>query len=95
MSGTGTAVVDFGAWPGSNEASVAVAGLSEILATDHAEAWFMAEPSLDHTANDHAYAATLAALSCSTPTEYVGFTIHARSVHKLQGKFNVHYVWAS
>lgn len=94
-SGAGTVVVDFGAWPGSNEASISVTGQSEIAATDHAEAWVMAEASTDHTADDHAYAALLMALTCSTPTTGVGFTIYARSEHKLQGTFNVRFVWAS
>lgn len=94
-SGTGSVVIDFGAWPGSNEAQVAVTGQAEILATDHAEAWFMADATGDHTAADHAYVACLASLTCGTPTAAAGFTIFARSEHKLQGTFNVHYVWAS
>lgn len=94
-SGTGSAVIDFGSWPGSNEASVSITDQAEILATDHAEAWFMAQATSDHTAQDHTYVATLASLVCGTPTIASGFTINARSLHKLQGTFNVHFVWAS
>lgn len=36
-TGTGTATIDFGAFPGSNEASIAVTGQGSILATSKAE----------------------------------------------------------
>lgn len=91
----GSAVIDFGAYPGSNEAGVTVTGQTEITALSHAEAWLMAEPSSNHTANDAAYAAALMALSCAIPTAGVGFTINARSTEKLQGQFIVRWVWAS
>ena len=38
-TGQGTATLDFGAHPGSNEASVAVTGQTSILTTSKAEAW--------------------------------------------------------
>lgn len=92
---TGSAVIDFGAHPGTNEASVSVTGQTAITALSHAEAWLMAEPSSNHTVNDAAYAAALMALSCTVPTAGVGFTINARSTEKLQGQFIVRWVWAS
>jgi hypothetical protein len=91
---TGTAVIDFGSYPGSNEASVVVTGQSSILATTHVEAWMMAEASSDHTVNDASYAALLTSLSCGIPTAATGFTIYARSTEKLQGTFKVRWVWA-
>lgn len=93
-SGQGTIEIDFGGGTGSNEASVAVTGLSSILSTNSAEAFIMYEASTDHTANDHAYADTLMGLTCGVPVDGVGFTIYARSVHKLTGKFKVRWVFA-
>lgn len=92
---TGTAIVDFGAYPGSNEASVAVTGQTTISATSKAEAFIMADDtSVDHTANDHKYGALFIGLSCGTPTASTGFTIYARSTEKLQGKWTIRWVWA-
>jgi hypothetical protein len=94
-TGQGTATIDFGAYPGSNEATVAVTGLSTISATSKAEAYFMGDDTaIGHTASDHRYAAALMALTCGTPTASTGFTIYARSEHKHQGKFTVRWVWA-
>lgn len=94
-NGTGTATIDFGAHPGSNEASVAVTGLSAISATSKADAFVMADDtSASHTASDHRYFESFASLSCGTPTAGVGFTIYARSLEKLTGTWTVRYVWA-
>jgi len=94
-SGQGTATLDFGAFPGSNEASIAVTGLATIGASAKAEAFIMADDTTsDHTAADHRYAAVLVGLSCGTPVAATGFTIHARCLEKMQGTFNIRYVWA-
>ena len=92
---TGTATLDFGAHPGTNEASVAVTGQASISATSKAEAWVMADDtSSNHTASDHRYFVAFAGLTCGTPTAATGFTIHARSTEKLTGQFTVRWVWA-
>jgi len=92
---TGTATVDFGAFPGSNEASVTVTGQAAILVTSKAEAFLMGDDStVDHTAGDHRYAGLFIALTCGTPTAATGFTIHARSLEKLEGTFKTQWVWA-
>lgn len=94
-TGQGTAVLDFGASPGSNEASVNVAGQTAISATSNAEAYVMGDDTAGtHTANDHRYFAALTGLACGTPVPTVGFTIHARSLERLEGLFQVRYVWA-
>ena len=95
MSNTGTATLNFGAHPGSNEASVAVTGQTAILVTSKVESWVMGEDvSSNHTASDHRYFAALAGLTCGTPTASTGFTIYARSEHKLSGQWTVRWVWA-
>jgi hypothetical protein len=55
-TGQGTATIDFGAFPGGNEANVAVTGETAISATSKAEAFFMGDDtSGSHTASDHRY----------------------------------------
>jgi hypothetical protein len=92
-TGTGTAEIDFGAWPGSNEASVTVPAPG-VTAAAHVEAWVMGSDfTADHTAADHKYFPLFAALT-TEPTADT-FTIHARSTQKLQGRWLAHYVWAN
>lgn len=92
----GTATIDFGAFPGSNEASVAVTGQAAILAATPVEVFMMADDtSGTHTAGDHRYAQMLLGLSSSTPTVAVGFTIHARCAEKMQGTFAVRWRWSA
>lgn len=94
-SGQGTATMDFGAFPGSNEASIVVTGQDSIGLGSKAESFVMADDTTtDHTASDHRYFAALVGLSCGTPVAGTGFTIYARSTEKLQGTFALRWVWA-
>ncbi len=93
MAATGTATVDFGAFPGSNEASVVITGKTEIVPTSFIDAFIMFEASTDHTENDHAYAELLMSVSCGTIVNAVGWTIYCRSEHKLQGTFKLRWVY--
>lgn len=94
MASKGTATIDFGAFPGTNEASVAVTGESAILAGSLVDAWFRAEASPDHDAQDHTWAPTFVSITCSVPSAGVGFTIYARSLERITGKFNLDWAWA-
>jgi hypothetical protein len=95
-SGVGSSEIDFGAWPGANEASVNVTDQATITALASAEAWMMADDTTaSHTASDHRYAAALMGVTCGTPTDGVGFTIYARSTEKLTGAFKVRWVWST
>jgi hypothetical protein len=94
-TGQGTASINFGAFPGSNEASVAVTGQTSISATSKVEAFVMGDDtSTDHTEQDHRYLTMFAGLTCGTPVAATGFTIYARSTQKLQGTFTLRWVWA-
>jgi hypothetical protein len=94
-SAQGTATLSFGAFPGSNEASVAVTGQATISATSKAEAFMMGDDSTsDHPAADVRYLAAFIGFTCGTPTAATGFTIYARSEHQLQGDVPVRWVWA-
>lgn len=53
MGAQGTATVDFGVFPGSSEASVAVTGQASIVAGSLAEAWLRPEATADHTVDEH------------------------------------------
>ena len=95
MPATGTATIDFGAAPGSSEASIAVTGQASILATSKVEAFIMGDDATaSHTAADHRYAAALIGLSCGTPTVGTGFTIYGRCLDKMEGDIAVRWVWA-
>ena len=94
-TGQGTSTINFGAFPGNNEASIAVTGQAAITGTSKAEAYVMGDDTTsDHTANDHRYFAALMGLTCGTPSAGTGFTIYARSTEKLQGTFALRWVWA-
>jgi hypothetical protein len=91
----GTATVNFGAFPGLNETSVAVTGQTSIVATSKVEAFIMGDDtSGGHTASDHRYATTLIGLSCGTPVAGTGFTLYARCLDKMEGSFAVRWVWS-
>ena len=95
MPATGTATIDFGAAPGSSEASVAVTGEAAVLGTSKAEAWIMGDDTTaDHPASDHRYAAALIGLTCGTPTLATGVTIYGRCLDKMEGDIAVRWVWA-
>jgi len=93
-SAVGSVEIDFGSFPGSNEASVAVTGQSLVTSSAKVDAYIMADSTTsNHTASDHKYSKVFIDLTCGTPTDSVGFTIYARSEHKLTGKFLIQWVW--
>lgn len=92
MSATGTAVIDFGAAPGGNAASVAVTGQGAILSGSLCEAWMMASSSADH--NDQEHMLVPVKLTCGSVVAGTGFTIYARSEWRLTGQFTVQWVWS-
>lgn len=93
-NGQGTAIINFGGLPGSNEASIAVTGQTTISATSKAEAYIMGDDTTsNHTSSDHKYVDILAGFTCGAPTAGVGFTIYGRSVHDLTGQFSIRWVW--
>lgn len=92
---TGTATIDFGAFPGANEASIAVTGQTSIGSGSKIEVFVMADDTaLGHTAADHKYLPQFASFTAGTPTAGVGFTIYGRSVHKMQGQWALRWVWS-
>jgi len=92
----GVATIDFGTFPGSNEASVVVtAGQAAILATSKVYVWVMGDDtSLDHTASDHKYLPQFATFVSGTPIGGTGFTIYGRSIYKLTGRYTLRFMWS-
>lgn len=93
-SGHAIGSLNFGAFPGSSEASVSVTGLTGISATSKVEAYFMADDTTaDHTAADHRYAAALVGLTCGAPIG-TACTVYGRCMDKMQGTLAFRLVWA-
>lgn len=53
MGASGTTTVNFGAFPGTGDASVTVTGQATILAGSLVEAWIMPTATADHSADEH------------------------------------------
>ena len=92
MPGTGSAVLNFGAAPGTNVVTTSITGETGILSTSHVEAWLMGDSTADHNAYEHLIVPLV--VRCGVPTEGVGFEIIASSDLRLTGTFAVHWVWA-
>ena len=91
----GTAIIDFGAWPGSNEASVLVPWDAAMFGTTKTEAFVMSGSStLDHSVSDHQYLPVFTGFTCSIPVSDVGFYIYGRSSEQLTGTFELNWVCA-
>lgn len=91
--GHGTVTIDFGVFPGSQEASVAFTDAA-ISAGSKVEAYVMADASTSsHSANDHRYLPLLVDFT-GLASAGVGGTVYARSLNKMQGTWQVRYVWA-
>lgn len=95
-SGHFTGEIDFGAFPGSNEASTTVTtGMGSISATSKCEAYIMADDTTtNHTASDHRYVPLWMVLTCGTPVAATSVTVYARSTEKMQGKFAFRGIFA-
>jgi hypothetical protein len=53
MGATGSATLNFGAFPGASDASVDVTGQTGILSGSYVEAWIIPATSADHSADEH------------------------------------------
>lgn len=77
-SGTfGTTTIDFGAFPGKSDASVAVTGQATIVAGSKVNAWLRLVDSADHTADEH-WVESLRVFAGGIVAG-TGFTIYARN----------------
>lgn len=97
MGAQGQAIVDFGAFPGTDRATFAVTGQGTILGSSLCEAWLdpTAPATTDHAPDEHIVESTNMAVTCSTIVASTGFTINLQAGGKfrLYGKWNVAWVW--
>jgi hypothetical protein len=77
MGAQNTATIDFGAFPGSAEASVAVTGQGSILSGSLAEAWLFPAATADHSVDEHYMASTMIDVIAGDVVAGVGFTVRA------------------
>ena len=93
-TGQGTVTFDFGAVPGTNIVSTAVADAT-IGAGSKVEIYLMGKDSTaTHNAYEHALLPLETALSCISVTAGVGFTAQAATRLRLTGTIAARYVWA-
>ena len=91
-SGQGSVTIDFGAFPGSNEASIAFSDAT-ISGTSKIEAYVMSgDSTADHTANDHKYLPLWVAFTAESNAG-VGGTIYGRALDRMKGTFKLRYIW--
>ena len=94
MGATGTAIVDFGAFPGTDIATLAITGQSSITGSSMVEAYLdpTAADTADHSSDEHLVADI--DVRCSALVAAAGFMINLigrDSIH--YGKWNVIWVW--
>ena len=81
MGATGTATLDFGAFPGASDASVAVTGQAGSVAGSLVEAWLRPAASADHSADEHLIETLRVEAGYIVPG--VGFTIYGINTNQL------------
>jgi hypothetical protein len=89
--GIGSAILDFGAAPGSNTANVVITGQANILPTSQVEAWLMVTSTADHNIEEHAISPI--ALRCGNIVPGTGFTIYANTEWRLTHTFQCQWRW--
>jgi hypothetical protein len=90
----GTAIIDFGAFPGKYEASVVVTGQAAIVAESVVDPYVMANDTAgNHTAKDHRALKLVSAFTAGDIVAATGFTIFGVSTERLQGLYALRWVW--
>lgn len=75
MGSQGTATVNFGAFPGVSDTSVAVTAQSGITASSLVEAWLLPAATADHSADEHIVDPPV--ITAGNIVAGTGFTIYA------------------
>lgn len=94
---TGTATIDFGAFPGATDTSLAVTGQAAIASGSLVEAWLRPAATADHTADEHMVEAIH--VFAADIVAGTGFTIHGRCTTefgqstRLYGTWSVAWAW--
>jgi hypothetical protein len=99
MGAQGTATLDFGAFPGTSEATVAVTGQASIVGGSLVEAWIFPTATADHSEDEHR--AEDLVVSVGALVVGTGFTIYGRGgatpangiCTTVYGAWTVGWVW--
>ena len=93
IAASGTAVVDFGAFPGKSMAQVDITGQASILSTSLCEARMRSQAATaEHSVDEHIAAPIR--FTCGKIVDGVGFTIFAETAFGFEyGTFNVNWDW--
>lgn len=101
MGAQGTATLDFGAFPGKSDTSVAVTGQAAIVAGSLVEAWVRPVATSDHSADEHLVEELeVAAGNIVAGTGFTVYGLHSPSWPsvggqgtRLYGQWTVAWVW--
>lgn len=77
MGAQGTATIDFGAFPGTTDAFVAVTGQAGILSGSLVEAWLLPAATAVHSSDEHYMASVMMDILAGEIIAGTGFTIRA------------------
>ncbi len=77
----GSAIVDFGAFPGASDTSATITGQPFIAASSRVEAWLRIAASADHSADEH-WVETIR-VAAGSITAGVGFVIYAWNTNQI------------
>jgi len=91
---TGNATLDFGAFPGSSDTSVAVTGQTGITTSSFVEAWLVPTATADHSADEHVVE-TIKVIAGNI-VNGTGFTIYGVNTgnnSSIYGTWSVSWVW--
>lgn len=91
---TGNATLDFGAFPGSSDTSVAVTGQTGITTSSFVEAWLVPAATADHSADEHVVE-TIKVIAGNI-VNGTGFTIYGVNTGNnsmVYGAWSVSWVW--
>jgi hypothetical protein len=77
VGASGTAVVDFGAFPGTTDAAVVITGETGILNGSLVEAWLRPIATAEHSEDEHVMASVMLDIVACEIVAGVGFTIRA------------------
>lgn len=91
---TGNTTLDFGAFPGSSDTSVAVTGQTGITTSSFVEAWLVPTATADHSADEHVVE-TIKVIAGNI-VNGTGFTIYGVNTgnnSRIYGTWSVSWVW--
>lgn len=89
MGATGTTTIDFGAFPGKLDTSVAVTGQTGIIAGSLVEAWIRPIATAVHSADEHVMALAQLQVVAGNISAGTGFTIYGIAIDATPGTGSV------